>query len=468
MTVGPRFDVRPRQRGRDGLPGLEAFNPPKFEDVMIDRIKVGVSGAFGNPASSEDAGRLFDRYKYLLLDRAADPASNWKAPSGRSRSATRAELKPDPNTTISKGVINIRWARDAVTIRLNLTLNPTRTLSHRLAEIGDSPDPIGLLASLTPNEFFATSNSLQQLQTLDGNDNMIANWSVARSKLGSDFPTLFLEVFEAQLQRWVADAVAPESVGFSSRVTSDSIVAVEGMDRLQLFWDHMTILSAEAYFERRHASAVDLLDRLTRDIPAGHTASEWRRYGQNEIGERRQGTEVIGIDVTNTVQQKYYAKTSNRIRIETTYTRAIRNAVRLNLNGTVRDGFFELSSALRRDTVTRCKWDAFCNLCAVPRRATLQEAAQLFTTVSVTAHDMDVDPTPVLAALLSTGGVDATLPNGLAPSKLLEKLERLGVLKRKNLRRRNQPKAPVRYRLNSDWLEVADRIQKAFSKENHA
>jgi hypothetical protein len=96
----------------------------------------------------------------------------------------------------------------------------------------------------------------------------------------------------------------------------------------------------------------------------------------------------------------------------------------------------------------------------------LQEAAQLFATVSVSAHELDVDPIPVLAALLSTGGVEATSADGFAPPKLLGKLERLGVLRRKNLRRRKQPNAPVRYRLNSDWLEVADRIQKAFSSDS--
>jgi hypothetical protein len=435
---------------------------------MIDRIKIGVSGAFGDPSSSEDAGRLFDRYKQLLLKRAAVPASDWKAPSGTSNSASRVELKSNPNTTISHGAINIRWARDATAIRINLTLNPTRTLCHMLAEIGDRADPIGRLAALTPNEFFATSRSLQQLQTLDGNDNMIANWSDARSKLGSDFPTLFLEVFEAQLQRWVADAVAPESVGFSAPTMGGIVTAADGEERLRLFWDRLTILSAEAYFERRHASAANLLDRLTRDLPAGHTSSKWRRYGQNEIGERWEGTEVVGLDVTQTVQQKYYAKTNDRVRIETTYTRAVRNALRLNRNDLVSEGFCALSLALRRDTITRCQWDAFCNLCAEPKRATLQEAAQLFATVAVSANELDVDPTPVLAALLSTGGVDATHDDGRAPPKLLRKLERLGVLKRKNLRRRNQPNAPVRYRLTSDWLKVVDRIQKAFSSESDA
>lgn len=466
MTIGPRFDIRPQQRGRDGLPPLALSNPPRIEDVMIDRIKIRVSGSFGHASSADDAGALFDRYKSILLERASEETSNWKAPTGKSRSTSRASLRPSGHSTIKDASITIRWAREAVNIGLNVTVNPTRTLVHRLAEIEQTDDPMAMLAALAPNDFFAVSQALQQLQTLDGNDNAIASWSSARSILGDDFATQFLRVFAEQLRRWAIDAVAPERFGFASQSAHDGILANSGSDYLRLFWHHLTVLSAEVYFERRHAQAVNLLDRLSRDVAAGHLASEWRRYGHNEIGERREGTEVVGLELNIPIQQKYYAKTNDRVRIETTYTRAIRNTLRQTLRDPTQGGFWQLCHALREDTIERCQWDEFADLCAEPKRATLQEATQLFVTVSVTAHKMGIDPTEVLSALLSTGGVDATVADEPKLPKLLKKLERDGVLRRKNLRRRRQPNAPIRYRLNSDWMDVADRIQRAFPTES--
>lgn len=466
MTIGPRFDIRPQQRGRDGLPALAASNPPRIEDVMIDRIKIRVSGSFGHASSADDAGALFDRYKLILMERASDAASNWNAPTGRSKSTSRIGLRSNNHSTIRDASITIKWAREATKFGLNVTVNPTRTLVHRLSEIEQTDDPIGTLATLTPSDFFAASRSLQQLQTLDGNDNAISDWSSAQSLLGEDFSMQFMRVFAEQLRRWAIEAVAPRSLGFTSQSQRAGILATSGNDYLQLFWHDLTVLSAEVYFERRHSQAVDLLNRLTRDIPAGHLASRWRRYGQNETGERRLGAEVIGLDITKTIQQKYYAKTNDRVRIETTYTSAIRNALRQRLNDPTQIGLFELCHALCLDTIARCQWEEFCDLCGEPMRATLQEAAQLFAIVSVTAHNMGVDPTHVLSALLSTGGIDATVNDEPDLPMLLEKLESDGILRRRNLRRRRQPNDPIRYRLNSDWMDVADRIQRAFPTES--
>ena len=149
MTIGPRFDVRPQQRGRDGLPPLAVSNPPTIEDVMIDRIKIRVSGSFGHASSADNAGTLFDRYNSILLERASEETSNWGNPRGASQNTSRVGLNSNVHSVIQDATININWAREATKIGLNVTVNPTRTLVHRLAEIEQNDDPMATLEALT-------------------------------------------------------------------------------------------------------------------------------------------------------------------------------------------------------------------------------------------------------------------------------------------------------------------------------
>lgn len=464
MMSDPRFEIRPRQRGRDGLLALDVRNPPLMRDVMIDRLDITVRGSFGASVSEDGAGDLFDRYKHLMLQRSSFTDANWGAPASQSRTKCRVSIRGNPNSTIQNGAISVEWARNEVNFSIRLTLNPTRTLRHRLSEIQASDYAMAELQSLPPERFFAASNLLQPLLTLDGNDNALPDLNLVRSSLGDDYPTTFMHIYDGQLRKWAIDAVAPIQLGFIARETEAGIEAVAENDRVHLRWPHLTIRSAEAYFERRHSNSVQLLDRLTRQIPAGHSGANWRRYGQNETGGRRPGSEVVGLDLTQSVQQKYYAKTRTRVRAETTYTRAVRNALRVTSNSTSLFVVSELSAAIRRDTILRCRWNDFCAICAEPPRATLAETTQLLTAIVQAAISAKVDPEPVLAALLSTGGIDETDSVGAAPRRLIQRLARFGVIETTDLRRRSRPNSPKRHRLTSSWTDAAERLQQAFAE----
>lgn len=462
MTSDPRHDLRPPQRSRDGIPALDFRNPPLMRDVMIDRLDIAVRGAFGIRADEQRAGDLFDRYKHLMMMRATTLGHHWSAPASASDTMCRVNLKSDGSSTISSCSIRIEWARDRVNLALRIGLNPTRTLRHRAAELATDLEAVPELMAMSPVQFFARSDQLQPLQSADENDNVLPNLDAIRAALGDDFPTTFMPIFDGQLRRWAIDAVAPRQLGFVSQETESGIEATSGSDQVQLNWPQLTVRSIEAYFERRHAEAYKLIDRLAKQIPAGHDGAEWRRYGQNEVGGRRAGSEIVGLDLTGTIRQKYYAKTKNRVRAETVYSSAIRNALRITSRPEGLQVLSEVSSAIRNDTIRRCRWDEFCALCIEPPRATLGEVAHFLSSVVQAATSARVDPAPVLEALLMSGGIDQTETSGRAPSRLIRRLISAGIIEATGLRKRQRPHSQNRYRLCSAWLDAAERMQRAF------
>lgn len=459
-----RYDVRPGQRDRDGLLGLDARNPPSLGDVMLDKIVVRVPGTFTVRDSHGDAGTMLDLLKEIFQASSAS-APLWGAPKGKTPKAFSVELaQPDDWTLNAK--LTASLSRPAVDLGLRLGVNPTRTLRHLMPEMRERSDPIEYLNGLHPRDFFAKRGPLQQLQTPNGNDNAIVSYAEVRGLLGETFPATFIGIFDGQLRRWATEAIAPASHGFVSRQTNNAIVSQTEASELELRWPYLTVSSAETYFERRHADAAALLSRVTQKIEATHVGAMWRRYGQNELGGRLPGTEVVGLDLTKTVQFKCYAKTGSRVRIETSYNSAIRNALRRTQATPSMQEFETLCEALRRDTLARCRWEEFCDLCAEPRRSTLREAAALLSTIVEAALAEDAEPAALIATLLSTGGSDATVAGeGLTPS-LARRLTQAGVLSSTNLRRRNRPGAQVRYGLAPDWLDVADRLQSVFAAED--
>lgn len=418
---------------------------------MIDRMTISVTGMLQSANNDPDSGNLLDYYRSALLDRVSDPRNNWKAPSSNSTTKLHVSLQNNPLLTIRRGRLFAELDNDVVKFRLRLVLNPTRTLKHQAELIEDSTDARTALTELGPDEFFAWSNSLQQLQSVDGNDNFLDRLCSLRTDLSEDFPTVFFEIYERQLKRWVSDAVLPPNTSNIS---------------ITLHWPEIVVSSVEGYFERRHSDAYSLLERLAREIETGHIGAHWRSYGINETRERRKGAIVVGLDFQNNVEQKYYAKTKSRVRLETTYTREVRKTLKLNHGPNTNTPLQILLAAVRRDVVRQCKYDVFCEICAEPKRATLQEATEFIAQICHDARGAKVNPAPVLAALLSTGGINETDKDGAAPKRLMRRLARSGIIKTSNLRPRRRPHAPIRHRLHSQWRDVAVKMQKAFVSDH--
>lgn len=462
MTGGMRWDIRPEQRSQNGLKGLARSNPPTLDDILIDRVDLSVKGVFALRGDEDSGPRQFDALGRLL----AEQDTVWTSPHRNASNTFRVKLRNKEQWTFNAS-LRAQLDKQSPKLTLLAALNPVRTLHHRLAELPDDADFVSLLIEMSPSDFFAPSLSLQQLQSIDGNDNYLPDIALAKRKLGNEYFSQFLNVYDLQFRRWIGEAISLNS-DFRVRCSSARIVAGSDTGEMRMDWSHLTVRSAELYFERRHSGAPALLDRLTRKVLSAQSGSTWRSYGQNEVGERRLGTEVIGLDLTASIQQKYYGKTPSRIRCETRYTKGIRNVLRETLGDATNEAFLKILHSLREDVKKRCQWDAFCDLCAEPKVATLHEASMLLATVAIEADKAGVDAGPFLGRLLATGGVDLSNEDGGALSTLINRLIDLEVLEIIKLQRRYRPGMVRRYTLSKTGREIAELVQRSFAlAEDH-
>lgn len=458
MAGGKRWDVRPEQRSKDGLKGLARTNPPTLPDLHVDRIELTIKGTFALRGKEEDGPAQFDELIRLFTEN----ETLWTAPARKASNSFTVKLRAADQWTISATMqAQLDKGRPELTVRPSL--NPTRTLHHLLAELAHNDDPLAHLQNMSARDFFASSDCVQLLQSTDGGDNYLPDVGLAKARMDDDYFSQFLVIFDQQLRRWFGEAISPNAT-FSAEHLPRGIVSTSDVAEFSMDWPRLTVRSAEVFFERRHSGAPALMDRLTRKVLSAQSGAMWRSYGQNEVGERRPGTEVIGLELTANIQQKYYAKTASRVRCETRYTKGMRNVLREARGEGSEGAFLNIAQRLREDAKRRCQWDAFCNLCSEPTMATVHEAAALFATVAISASENDVDAASFLGSLLATGGIDLTGPDGDAPPDLINSLIKLGVLEAVKLQRRYRPGSVHRIALASAWRAVAETLQQAFAQ----
>ncbi|PHR98132.1 MAG: hypothetical protein COA80_05995 [Leeuwenhoekiella sp.] len=458
-----RYDVRARQRSRYGVKALDLAVPPTRDDMMIDLLRLRVTGWVGAPSTSAPAHDLFGRYRSALSSHRSEGLTGnlgFKGPSAYFRSTGR----PDKRWLITELSLDARSETDRVKVSLNINLNPTRILHHRLVGLPDRMARDGLLAM--PLEVFFAAAAIEPADiALAGADNAVPRPVEAQQKLGATFIDVFLEIVEVQLRRLVLEAIAPASAGFVHLQEGTRLVARSGDLTIVLDWADLIVLYAEANFERRHSSAVALMERLAHTVPQAHSETSLRRYGETELGGRQLGSPLIGFARTGNVQQIYYAKYKDRIRAETRYFKAVRNAVRATRCQTELP-LAELLGQVRNDAVRRAnqRWATFCAMSAEPRRATLSETAGMMAMIAECAQAAGVPFMPVFTALLISGGIDETGPGGPAPRRLMDRLERAGLISQQNLNARRRPGEQRRHALTGDWLEIVQRMKTAFGE----
>ncbi len=463
MSEGTRFDVRPPQRGKDGFARLAREPAPSVSDVMIDSFRIRLSGRMRAADATGSNVEVFERHKVRLIDASGISAAVWKCPPVGSTRTFSVELAAGHSTVNARQKVDLD--QEGATIALDLQANPTRTLRHLLARAPEGEPFRDWLDGLSAEEFFAKSAELQPLQTADDNDNALVNLNQPRHLMGKAFIGSLLDVFEDKLSDWAVSAAAIHDLAIRERRPSGLVRLVSSTDELTFDWSKISPRSIETYIERRHSSANALLERLKDDVQSSQYAASWRRYGINEIGERFGNTVVIGTDLTRSIQRKVYAKTMDRVRIETRYTKGVMNSLRLKHRELGPHPLATICNAARMDTINRLQWDVICDLCVEPRRATLAEAIDMISSIGREARAHRRPAGPVTFALISTGGVEATDPDGAIPLSLLEALEARGIVSRENLQRRRRPGRPHKFHLTEAWMEVARRMREAFSEE---
>ncbi|TXC68261.1 hypothetical protein FSZ31_11285 [Sphingorhabdus soli] len=460
---------RPLQRSRFGIKALDIRHRPTASELGFDRLVVAVPGEvhFIRPDSDpfedppETTTTLMKSYRSLLERRGASTRS-WGLP-GRGPDYFRTNLFHHPGTISAKTGFITKGTQRGLGVKLTMTLNPTRTLIHSLEMVRHTPDALAALMDLPVDQFFERALSVERVPTLDASDNIIGNLTEVVDRLGVDWAGAFIRIFEEKLKLWALEAVAPVSEGFAHGYAGEQLYASDALHRVALNWDRLYPAEAEVYFERRHGDALDLMDRLTTAIMASHTNCEWRRYPISEIGGRRSGSTFIGVKPTKRTKIVIYAKTSDRIRIETRFSFKVKD----NLRGTPISADSPLSDiliALRTVAVTRLDWDSLCEMASDVPEPRIEDCADLVTRISRCCTKVHVRPEPVLEALIGAGSFAATDRHGAFTPELVSKLHRAGLISDANIIRRSRPGEERRHHLVEPYATVARAMRQGFAQ----
>ena len=464
--TAPGWQIRARQRGRAGFKALTLDNRPTASELAFDKLVVTVPGHVSliqrgvHPLDEAVETRLLiDSYRDVI-HRRATVSNDWGLP-GKGPDYFKTKLL-NPVGTISGAQFNTKLTHAGLGILLTLTLNPTRTLIHALAAVQDEPDAAVALARLSPAMFFARSPQAVSARTLDGSDNAIDDLTFMVDRLGSDFARTFISIFEDKIKQWALNAVAPDSVGFSHMSDGVDLLASEGRHGVKLHWERLYPAEAEVYFERRHGAALELMDRLTTAIMASHSNCEWRRYPIAEVGGRQRGATSIGVKPTERTKLVFYAKTADRIRVETRFSYKVKDNLR-NATISASNPIGDILIGLREVALRRLRWDSLCEMVAEQPEPRIEDGIALISEILRCCRHVHARPEPVVNALLGTDGFEATDQLGNFPPELVRKLEREGLISSVGVTTKVRPGEMRRHHLLEPYATVARTMRRGFA-----
>jgi hypothetical protein len=461
MNYDPRW-LRPAQRGRFGVLPLHPRHQPTPEEMAFDKVELWVPGSLHSALSdAPNAFAVLDSYRETLFHRSGQSGSGW-TPPGKSKSVVRTQSKG--SGTVSNVTVRARWEDAPHVLSVALTINPTRTLAQALSRIDPDCSALDALDRLSVDQFFARDpHTAAEVATgtLDGAENSFDHLDTIIARLGHDAHASFMTVFERQIRKWVLEAVAPEYYGFVHDTSGEVLTATNDEHRIELDWSRTAVRYAEVYCERRHGDAVGLMDRLASTVLAAHREADWRTYPIGEMGGRDACSTTIGIKPTSNIEQVYYAKRADRIRIETRYNKRVRDNVR-GAQTSPRSPLRETLQLLQADACVRIKWSSFCTMAEDPPTLLISDLSRLAGVIARGAFEARVDPEPLFNALFGSGGIDEGQATSDFPRRLIKRLCVAGVINGANLQRRSRPGQTRRYHLREPYLGVALALQSTF------
>lgn len=431
--------------------------------MAFDKLVISIPGRLTSILEDQPQPReVLDSFRATLTRRAHNSSGLWSEPGkGHVRFDTRLLRSYG---TIPQAKVRTAWAEDTHDLMLTLTINPTRTLIHALTAVSEEGFTGAWLDGLSTATFFASTPLATSAITLDGNDNAFADLTPIMSRMGTDHSRPFIAIMERKLKDWALEAAAPPDAGFQHRSYGSVLVADNGVHRVALDWSRLFVRSVEIYCERRHGRAPALMERINTAVLAAHAEADWQRYPIDEIGGRVAGSTVIGIKPTGRIKQLYYAKAIDRVRIETKYFHRVRDNLRdvqISPDTPLRD----IMLALRADATRRLRWDAFCAMAAEPPVPILNDFSHLAGAIARCCAEARVDPEPVFAALVGSGGMNQTRSDGNFPIRLTRRLIEAGLVHRDSLIRRARPGQPRRHHLTEPYATVARMVRQTFDAE---
>ena len=154
----PRPIIRVRQRSRTALRAFARELIPEANEVGIDRFQMSVDGDWretgAGGADRMTAAEYFDAVSTAPLD------VDWFRVPARSPEKILITSRSNMPATLSELRITVKGRQGTRgALFVSLSGNPTRTLAHLLADLGEDPEFVDRITRLSPFEFFALARN---------------------------------------------------------------------------------------------------------------------------------------------------------------------------------------------------------------------------------------------------------------------------------------------------------------------
>lgn len=443
--------IRARQRDpNSSMVGFDASLSPRLQDIGVDRLQVSITGRWRS--SSENGWSLFENALHL-------PQVDWfnrpeRPPNPNSASRNVGLSKRRNGSTISACTIALRRLNtsDGI-VQIDLTLNPTRTLSHLLARYtGDhsSDDRVDLdlldeLRGLELTDFFRQTDEADVGRSLDGSDNVLPPTRQVREQLGDDFWSTFLPLFVDRV-RHLCVALLSEYPSVETDEQIDRITLPDGM--VMVDWSEVKVPQIECYFERYHRDAITAVRRGGWAVLATDHTSAIQTYADQISFSRDNDRFAIGMPLNDIYRLAIYAKLRDRIRFE------VRRVGKGNYSGLPAhpsgSRLLDIIEHERARALNASNWQNLGELLAGPDRPQIQDLAHMIEQVGLAVNgDADV-MTAILGALL----IDGSVSENTAPRDVIRRLSDGGIIERSRIRHRDINNRVTRYILTAPYREV--------------
>jgi hypothetical protein len=468
MAFPPRrFIPRALSRNRIGLHPLSDSILPSVEEVGIDRVVMRSEAIVRN--LNPQARAAADNYHFNFPNVIGATRIDWfQNPSSGMRRAKVVNSRVNSQTLghIELRLIPKTSATQIFKITMEIAANPTRTLAHLLADYGEHPDFLERITNLSLTDFFTYSDGVEK--SLDGNDNWIHNWRMAREHLGPDPFATFLPSYLAKVQEFLVatitpgELVVPHPMGELIRLEHDGI---------EVEWNtgETTLTEFEVYFERADSLAVgsmreatfaalDGLQIIESDLFLGNVRSDFE--GSTMTVRRDVASLQITAPLQNKSSLKIYPKTNARIRFE------VRRRGPPRWDNETQQTFGPMERVLGRmeqerrrwlrDGPMPLRWGNALKLFKVPARPQIGDLLRFMDAILPIAARHATPPSRIILPLLSDGGIVADLAK--VPVTVLQALERKGVLERVSIQRRAEGPQTARFVLHEQYRAVVQEL----------
>ena len=431
-----------RERNRHGIRSFNAQKPVDKNFALFDRVALKVQGRitpYSPTAIADFASGVGRSTTSPLFERVRRERGRWAS-------------KIRSGSTISAGKLAV-WDNGVHgSFEIELVVNPIRTLGHLLDRYS-----YGEIADLSVIDFFdrreaPTARDL----TLDGNDNMIADFLAFSGSMHStqvQRVAEFLRLFEDRLQARIIEDLCPNDLGYAISIDSGSAVAVTDDARVELDWSHLKISQCEVCWEWHDSNALARVHALADAAITSARSTEVNFYGRPTV-VRDLGALAVRLPLSSNVSIVVYAKAQDRLRLEVRYPTALNKFVGDRLPSSRRT-LLDWFDAIREHAAERVPWEGLHDLLAVPPEPNIDALADLLTALADATDRAKSKREGLLRELLRHGAVTGTSRDGPAPYQVLQKLADHGVLEHVRLVGRDRQQGR-RYRLSRRYQGLVD------------